>query len=102
MSRTLRIAIYTASSVFLFVLFSFWMFPYDALEKRIESEVWNNFHVKLDIKKIKFSLPFGLKFYELDIAYPEKDYLRIQTQKGSLQFHPLMMFSEKLGIDLNV
>lgn len=102
MSRTLRIGIYFICGVFFIVLFSFWMFPYEALEKRIESVVWKNFHFNLNIKEMDLSFPFGVKFYEMDITDPEKDYLTIQAQKGSVHFHPLMIFSNKLGMDLEM
>jgi type II secretion system protein N len=102
MSRALRIASYLVFGLTLALLLTVWMFPYRALERRLEAEALQRYNVRMDIRDLRPALPLGCHFSHISVSLPGDSGTNIDAGEGSLRIKPWKLLSNTLGATLEL
>ncbi|MBI2082789.1 MAG: type II secretion system protein GspN [Deltaproteobacteria bacterium] len=103
MSLTIRLVLYPIFALFCLIIFSFLLFPFEALTGRIQSEIGKTFGDKYDvaIEKVSPALFTGLvlKKVKLQERGKEKSVL-LDRAKVKIGLFPLLWGTKSLTVDL--
>ncbi|MBI4374283.1 MAG: type II secretion system protein GspN, partial [Deltaproteobacteria bacterium] len=102
MSTTIRIIIYPIFALFCLILFSFFLFPFEALTHRIEGEVGKMFGNKLDvsIEKVSPSLFTGIVMKKVRLQRGKENNVLLDRAKIQIGLFPLLWGTKSLRVDL--